>query len=171
MSDYSLVAEIKSVYKKDGFVSLIPHANFPETILNLKKIYVEVFGGYKEFFVEKTDIVKNNFILKLKNFNSEDEVLFLLGKKIYIISEDKSELDKDEFFVHDLIGSEVFRNDERFGKITDVLSLPANDVYVIDDCDGNEILIPAVKDYVESFDPVKKKLILKPGGSIYDDED
>jgi 16S rRNA processing protein RimM len=75
------------------------------------------------------------------------------------------------FFIHDLIGSIVYRNDEKIGKITDVLNMPANDVYVIENLSHEEILVPAVKDYVNSFDPVKKILILQPGGKIYEDDE
>ena len=52
-----------------------------------------------------------------------------------------------------------------------VLNYPANDVFVIEDKEGNEILIPAVADYIESFNPENKILILKPGGELYEDED
>jgi len=171
VSDFFLVAEIKSAYKKNGFVSLFTHINNPETILDLDKIYIEIFGDYKEFFVEKAEKVKNNFYLKLKNFNTDDEIQFLIGKNIFVKADEKNKYEKDVYFVRDLIGSVVLRNDEKFGEVTDVLFLPANDVYVIQDINKKEILIPAVKDYIESFDPEKKILILKAGGSIYDDED
>ena len=50
--------------------------------------------------------------------------------------------------------------------------MPANDVYVVKDNSGNEVLIPAVNDFVEKFDPDKKIMKLKPGEDLYDtDED
>jgi 16S rRNA processing protein RimM len=171
VSDFFLVAEIKSAYKKNGFVSLFTHINYPEILFDLDKVFIEVFGDYKEFFIQKAEKIKNNYFLKLKNFDTDDDVQFLIGKKIFVKAAEKDKPDKDVYFVRDLIGSIVYRNDEKFGEVTDVLFLPANDVYVIQDINNKEVLIPAVKDYIESFNPEKKILILKAGGSIYDDED
>ncbi|MHB8905921.1 MAG: hypothetical protein ACYC6D_07335, partial [Melioribacteraceae bacterium] len=57
------------------------------------------------------------------------------------------------------------------GYIEDVLAYPANDVYVINKIDNKKILIPAIKDYILSFDPAKKRLELVPDCDLlYDDE-
>ena len=171
MSDFYLIAEIKSVYGKKGFVSVISYTDFPEHFFNLRKVYIELFNDKKEFFVEEVKQIKNFFSIKFKNFNSDKDVEFLSGKKVFIEAKDIVSLSKDTFFIHDLIGSKVFRNDELIGTIEDVLCLPANDVYVIKDILNKEILIPAVKEFVLSFDSVNKVLILQPGGKIYEDDE
>ena len=80
-------------------------------------------------------------------------------------------LPKEHYFIHDIIGSKVLRNDVEFGEVTDVYSLPANDVYVIRKTNGEEILIPAVHEFIESIDTLKKVLILKSGEDIYEDDE
>jgi ribosomal 30S subunit maturation factor RimM len=59
----------------------------------------------------------------------------------------------------------VYRNEILVGKIVDVMVLPANDVYVMD-ADGKEILIPAIKEFIEKFIPSEKKLFLVPEADI-----
>ncbi|MGE5845571.1 MAG: ribosome maturation factor RimM, partial [Ignavibacteria bacterium] len=110
-------------------------------------------------------------LLKFKGFDTEKDAQALIGKDIFVDKTNLVKLPEGYFFIHDIIGSEVYRNDEKFGVIKDVLIYPANDVYIIEQTGGSEILIPAVKDYIESFDPGKKILILKPGSGIYEDED
>jgi 16S rRNA processing protein RimM len=171
VSDFYLVAEIKSVYGKRGFVTAVSHTDFPERFLKLKKVYIEIYGDKKILYVQETKKNRNNFLIKFKNFNSNSEVEFLIGKKIYIDSENVVPLSGEMFFVHDLIGSMVYRNEKIIGKIEDVLNLPANDVYVIRKLSNEEILIPAIKDYIAGFDPVNKILILKPGEKIYEDDE
>ena len=73
--------------------------------------------------------------------------------------------------MHDLLGSRVYRNNREFGTLKDVLRSPANDVYVIENMQGKEILIPAIQDYIESFDRENKILIIKPGNQIYEDDE
>ena len=94
----------------------------------------------------------------------------LLGKESYVDKENVVKLPVDYFFIHDLLGSKVLRNGKEFGIIKDILVSPAHDVYVIDSF-GKEILIPAVKEFIESFNAVEKILILKPGENFYEDDE
>lgn len=184
MNEYFLIAKIVSVYEKprgkqgkadfksdgEGFVKIFSYSDFPDRFFNLKQVYIEFFDEKKEFYIERVEKTKDFFLLKFKNFNTDSDARVLVGKEIFVDNENLVKLPENYFFVHDLIESSVYRNNMYFGKLKDVLSYPANDVYVIDN-NGVEILIPAVPDYVESFDPEKKILILKPGEEMYDDED
>lgn len=91
-------------------------------------------------------------------------------KKIYVDSENKVSLPNDTYFIHDLVGSKVFINNEFYGSLKDVLNMPANDIYVIHDAENNEILFPALKKYIKSFDADKKVLILEIEESFFDED-
>ncbi len=170
MNEYFLIAKIVSVYGKEGFVKITSFTDFPERFFDLKKVYLDFFGDKKEFFVERVKKQKNNFLLKFKNFETGEDASALIGKEIFVDNENVIKLPEDHYFIHDLLGSTVLRNGQVFGVIKDVLAYPANDVYVIDNL-GKEILIPAVKQFVESFNPEKKILILKPGDEFYEDDE
>lgn len=172
MVDRFLIAEIKAAFGSNGFVRIISYSDVQNRFTKHEQILIDIFGDYRIFIIEETAFSKNDIILKLCNFNSAEEVKFLIGKKIYIQQGSSPELPKNFHFIHDLVGSKVFRNNKFFGYLIDVLNMPANDVYVIKDTNGEEILLPAVEDYIESFDPEGKKLILKEGSKpFYDDED
>ena len=47
----------------------------------------------------------------------------LVGKEIYVDNDNLVKLPDNYFFVHDLVGSSVFRNNEYFGKILDVFRI------------------------------------------------
>lgn len=168
MSDLYLIAEIKAAFGNEGFVSVISHSDKQERFFELKKVLIDVFGGKKEFFIEEVLFNKEVCLLKFKNFNSDKAVDFLIGKEIFVDEENLIKLETNEYFVHDLIGSRVIRNNEDFGVIIDVLLLPANDVIVIKNQNGEEEMLPLIFDYLESFDAKNKVLTLKPGGDIYD---
>ena len=172
VNDYYLIAKIISTSNNEGFVSITLFTDFPEHLSNLKKVYIDFFDDKKEFIIDKVKSSKDKYQIKLKNFDNEKDIEILIGKEIFINKEDLLKLPRDQYYIHDLIGSIVLRNNVEVGKIKDVISLPANDVYVIQDKNGIEILIPAIYDYVESFDPHKKIVLLKPGEDLYDtDED
>ena len=61
--------------------------------------------------------------------------------------------------VADLIGMEVLlENGEKFGVLRDVMETGANDVYIVDRMDGEEILLPAIHDCVLDVDVEKNTM-------------
>jgi 16S rRNA processing protein RimM len=171
VSEFLLVARITSVADKKGFVKIYSYSDFPERFFSLNEVYIDFFDSKKKFIVEEVKKIKNDFFLKFRNFDSANDTRILLDKEIFVNEKDAVKLPEKVFFVHDLLDSKVFRNEKLFGIIKDVLSYPANDVYVIEDVNGGEVLLPALSELIESFDPENKVMILKPGGSFYEDED
>lgn len=171
MNDLILIAVVKSVVNNEGFVAVDSYSDFNERFFVLKNIFIEFFGNSKEFFVEKTEIIDGNIALKIKGFDNAKDAALLIGKKIYVDSQNAVKLNKDTYFIHDLIDSEVYRNGKLLGYLKDVYVLKSNDVYVIKDLQGKEILLPAVKDYIKNFDPKKKRLeLVEDCDLLYDDE-
>ena len=61
--------------------------------------------------------------------------------------------------VADLIGMDVLlENGEKFGVLRDVMETGANDVYIVDRVDGEEILLPAIHDCVLDVDVEKNTM-------------
>ena len=162
MDDFYLIAEIKDTFSSDGSVIIKSFSDFSERFFELQRVFIDFFGKTKEIkvdFVKKTD---GFLILKFVGFNSNDDVQFLIGKKLYVEKDQLYNLPLDTYYIHDLIDSKVYIENLFFGKLVDVLNLPSNDVYVIVKNDGSEILVPAVEKYVLSFNLKEKKMYLDP---------
>ena len=171
MNEFYLIATITSAFGKKGVVKITSHSDFPERFMNLSEVYIDFFNNKKLFFVENVEQHNSIFTVKFRNFDTDKDVAILLGKDIFVDKEHLVKLPENHFFIHDLIGSQVVRNGNEIGIIKDVLKYPANDIYVVTDRSGKEILIPAVLDFIDSFDPVEKILKLKPGEELYDDDE
>jgi len=169
--EYLLIGKIDSVIGNDGFVKITSYSDFPKRFHALSEVYLDFWGDKKKFIIEKTGYHKQSLLIKFKNFNSKRDSELLEGKEIFITSDDVIKLPENNFFIHDLIGSKVLFNDEIIGEITDVMKTPANDVIVLRDDDDKEILLPFVPDFIESFDPERKIMILKQDIDLSDDED
>lgn len=171
MDDLFLIAEVKAVIGSNGFVLIDSFSDFSDRFFQLKSVVVEFFGANKEFLVEEVKRRGDNFALKFKGIDSETDAQMFLNKKIYVEQKNSVKISGNTFFIHDVIGSEVYRNSKLIGLVKDVLVMPANDVYIIKDLENKEILLPAVVDYVKEFDANLKKLILVPDCDLlYDDE-
>lgn len=170
MNDFFLIGRIRAVANENGYLGIVPFSDFIDRYEELDKVFINVFGGCREFFVENAVINEKSVLLKFKNFNSREDVDFLVGKEIFILSEDSIVPDENTFFIHDLIDCEVYRNGKFFGKVKDILNLPSNDVLVIDK-ESQEVLIPFIDDYVNKVDVGKRKIFLINGSEdFYDDE-
>ena len=84
---------------------------------------------------------------------NKHEVEALKGRELYVTRENAIKLDKNEYFVADLIGLDVVDEDKDIrGRLTDVMPTGANDVYVIGLEDGGELLLPAIKQCILDVD-------------------
>ena len=172
MNDYLAVARILTNYGFNGRLVLKSLTDFNETLFSLHEAFIDVFGDYRKFIVEETEEKNGRILIKFKNFDSFEDVKFLFGKEICIKSEQARKLGKDEYYVHDLIGSDVFQKDAFFGKVIDVLTLEANDVLVVERKDGKEAMIPFVSDFVFDVDIKNKRIEVSDKESFtYDDDD
>lgn len=107
--------------------------------------------------------VSNRFVfIKFKGVDSRNDAELLRNKYLYIREEELTELDEDEYYIHDLIGLKVFSEEDKYlGEIVDVESYSANDVYILRDALSTEYMIPAVKDIILRVDMHGKKMVIR----------
>jgi len=166
---FYLIARIISLIGKDGFVKVESYSGFQEGFENLRKVHIDFWGNKKIFTVENVKEYRNSFSIKFLNFDSQRDSQVLIGREVFVDDKNFLKLPGDYFFINDLIGSKVFKNEKLVGEITDVFKMPANDVMSIKGDKGNEILLPVVLEIIESFDPDKKILVIKDDYNLSDD--
>ena len=77
----------------------------------------------------------------------------LRNKELFVDRAHAVKLQKDEYFISDLIGMKVVTDEGAdLGELTDVMTTGANDVYVVKTTDGKEVLLPAIKECVLNVD-------------------
>ncbi len=155
-----LVGKIVNTHGIKGDLKVYPYTDNIKRFSKLKRIYI----GEEELAVqiESVKYHKEMALIKLKEFNNINDVLFLKNKLVYIDGVDKVKLLKDNYFIDDLIGCEVFDLEANsIGHIKDVLQNSSNDIYIIED-KNKEYLIPAVKEFIKDININKKKIVIDP---------
>ena len=102
--------------------------------------------------LESSRAIGHMVAIKLKDIQDRNEAERLIGYKIYISEDQLEKLPEDTYYVRDLIGLNVLDiDDNKVGRVIDVLQNTAQDVYVIkrEVGDGPDILVPAVKEFVK----------------------
>jgi len=145
MSDKFLkVGKIVNTHGVRGEVKILPWADSPEFLAGFERVYIDG----EPIKVEKTRVHKNSVIATFGGVSDIDGAVKLRGKTVFIARGDVT-LEEGRHFIADLIGLRAVdaSTGEELGHVADVLSRPANDVYVIQG--EREILIPAVPEFVE----------------------
>ena len=97
--------------------------------------------------------------LQFDEISSVDEAEKLRNVYLYIEEADLQPLAEDEFYIHELIGMQVFdEQDREIGEIVDVESHASNDIYVVQSKQGARYMIPAIKDVVKQVDRRNKTM-------------
>jgi len=121
-----------------------------------------VYINQQPMTIESTEWRKRKAIIKLGTVDSIEDAEKLRGQLIEIHHSQLHPLPEGQYYHFQLIGLEVRTTQgELLGNITEVLTTPSNDNYVVSGAKG-EILIPAIEDVIKSIDLKKGRLVIEP---------
>lgn len=157
MEQYLQVGIISSTHGVRGEVKVFPTTDDAARFKKLKEALLGLPSGEKlPLRIEHVKFFKQFVILKFADYDSINDIEKYRGLSLFVTRENAVKLEKDEYFIADLIGLSVENEDgERIGELTDVMETGANDVYVIRRMDGGELLLPAIRQCILETDVVK----------------
>ena len=161
MEEYFEIGQIVNTSGLKGVIKVKPFTDDITKFNNLKTIYMLVKKELKEFKIERVRFNKNMVFLKLEGIDTLEEAESY--RNLYLkIKRDKNEkLEENSYYIVDIIGSKVYTDcEEELGEIIDIFSTGSNDVYVVKDNLGKQILLPAIKDVIKNVDIENKKIIV-----------
>ena len=151
------IGKITSKHGTKGEVKVMPLTEKINRFKNLKNIYI----NKKIFEILESKMVGNKVILKLAGIDEIDEAKNIVGYFIEISRSEAIELPENSYFLHEIIGLGVYlENNEYLGVIENIIRTGSNDVYIVKNKEGREILIPAIKEVVKVIDIDNKKIII-----------
>ncbi|KGX83685.1 ribosome maturation factor RimM [Pontibacillus marinus] len=106
---------------------------------------------------------KNFHLLHFQGYDNINDVERFKGGTLAITKEQQTPLDEGEFYYHEIIGCHVETTDgSTIGKVKEILSPGANDVWVIQRPQQKDVLIPYIEQVVKQVDPENEKIIIEP---------
>jgi 16S rRNA processing protein RimM len=134
-----------------------PETDFPERFLETEE--VEIFqdkGPARRVTVESARFHGANILIKLVGVNSPEEAALLRNFLVAVGPDEVIDME-DGYYHYELEGLEVFEPDgTRIGVLREVISNPAHEIYRVD-----EVLIPAVDEYILEIDLDNKRMVAK----------
>jgi 16S rRNA processing protein RimM len=159
MENYLRVGVITTTHGIRGEVKVFPTTDDINRFDNLKNVLLDTGKELIPLEIQGVKYFKNTVILKFKGIDDINDIEKYRGKDLLVTRENAVKLEEGEYFIYDLIDSDVFNEDgTKLGVLNEVMTTGANDVYVIKTADNKEILIPAIKDCILNVNIDKKEI-------------
>ena len=159
MEDLLRIGVVTTTHGIKGEVKVFPTTDDAARFQTLKNVVLDTGREKLDLEIQSVRFFKQFVIVKFKGIDNINDIEMYKGRELWIPREEAQELGEDEYYVADLIGMEVLlENGEKFGVLRDVMETGANDVYIVDRVDGEEILLPAIHDCVLDVDVEKNTM-------------
>lgn len=161
MDNLLRVGVISSTHGIKGEVKVYPTTDDPNRFKELKQVILDTGKEQLNLDIEGVKFFKQMVILKFKGIDNINDIEKYRGKDLLITRENAVALEEGEYFIYDLLDSEVYSDEgDKLGVLTEILTTAANDVYVVKMSNGKELLLPSIKECILDIDVENKKILV-----------
>ncbi|AEG40113.1 ribosome maturation factor RimM [Lactobacillus kefiranofaciens] len=158
--EYFDVAKILTTHGLTGEVKVNVITDFPE-----ERFAEGMHLALKEntdriLTIKKSRSFKQFWLLQFNEVTDIDAAEKLRGKVLVVSETDRGELPNNVYYYKDILGCDVIDNESEkiLGKITDIQSPGANDIWLVHEKNDKEYWIPNIADVIKSVDVPDKKI-------------
>ena len=156
--DWLYVGRITAPFGVTGELRVMLDTEFPERLTE-RPLFVG--QEHRQMIVEGLRQHGREALLKLSGVNTLDAADRLRGQELFVALADAAPLPAGRFYPHQIVGLAVWTADgDHYGIVSDVLSRPANDIYVVRHA-GKEVLVPAIEDVVKAIDVAARRMVIE----------
>ncbi len=161
MNKYLELGQIVNVKGLKGEVKVNPFTEDATKFERIPKVFIKYKETLKEYEIEKISYSKNQVVIKFKSIDTVEEAEKLRNSYIVVDREIFGELPEGVYYIADLIGLDVYTDsNEYLGKVDDIFNTGSNDIYVVKDELGKQILLPGIDEVIKNVDIESGKIIV-----------
>jgi 16S rRNA processing protein RimM len=140
---YLVVGFLRRPHGVRGEIIMDLHTDFPERFQSGRNLFVG--EGRKSMKLEGVRSHAKGLLIKFKGVETPEEAGQFRNHWVYVKATDVPALPEGQVYQHELFGFKVVDDTDRLlGELVEIIETGANDVYVVRDDDGHEILLPAI---------------------------
>lgn len=161
MTKYLEIGQIVNTFGIKGMVKVKPFTDNIERFSNLEKIYIKNKSGQTEYKIQEVKYHKNMVLIKFEGIENPEQADLLRNSYLIVDRETEEPLEAGRYYIVDMIGLDVFTDDNEYlGKLEDIYNTGSNDIYVVKNELGKQVLLPAIEDVIKNIDMDNKKVIV-----------
>lgn len=140
---YLVIGYLRRPHGIHGEIIMDLHTDFPERIKSGRKVFIgdrhqpQTFGGVREH--------ANGLLIKFRGVDTPEDAGLFRNQWVYVKASEVPPLPEGRHYQYEMIGLAVIdENGNPLGTLDGILETGANDVYIVRDESGKEILLPAI---------------------------
>ena len=153
MTKYLEIGQIVNTFGIKGMVKIKPFTDDINRFDKLEKVYIKNKDGKKEYQIQEVKYHKNMVLMKLEGIDTLEQADILRQSYLLVNREDEEPLEEGVYYIVDLVGLEVYTDENVFlGNVDDIFNTGSNDIYVVKDGKGKQILLPGIPEVLKNVD-------------------
>jgi 16S rRNA processing protein RimM len=155
--EYLAVGFLRRPHGVRGEMLMDVHTDFPERLKTGVRVFVG--PGYQPMEIASQRPHAAGMLVRMQGVNSPEEAGRFRNRWVYVLAADRPPLPEGEYYHHQLIGLTVHTDQNQvLGILTDIIETGANDVYIVRDSAGREVLLPAIPEVILDVDPTSGRM-------------
>ena len=148
---YLVIGYLRRPHGVSGEIIMDLHTDFPDRIKSGRKVFVG--EKHQPFTLDSVRGNGNGLLVRLRGIETPEDVGNYRNQWVYVKASDVPPLPEGRHYQYELIDVDVVdENGKPLGKLVEILETGANDVYVVRDDSGKEILLPAIPSVILDLD-------------------
>ena len=140
---YLTVGFLRRPHGVRGEIIMDLHTDFPERMKHGRKLFVG--DEHQPMTLTSVRPHRSGMLVKFRGIETPEDAGQFRNQWVYVRAADVPSLPQGQIYQHDLFGFNVVdEHDHPLGQLVEILETGANDVYVVKDESGREILLPAI---------------------------
>jgi 16S rRNA processing protein RimM len=147
---YLSVGFLRRPHGVKGEIIMDLHTDFPERMKKGRKLFVG--EGHNPMTLTNVRPHQAGLLVKFKDVDTPEDAGLYRNQWVYVQTKDVP-LSDGRHYKHELLGLKVVdENDTPLGVLVEILETGANDVYVVRDDSGKDILLPNIPSVILDLD-------------------
>ena len=158
--EFLVVGKLGKPHGVRGEIVMDVYTDFPERLQ--QGVTVFIGAVHLPLLVNKCRPHTRGLLMSFDGYQAREEVAELRNQLVHVRTADRPSLDEGEYYHHELLGLQMIDEEERtLGTVERILETGANDVYVVKDENGAELLIPAIEPVILKIDLKKNQILFR----------
>jgi 16S rRNA processing protein RimM len=152
---YLVIGFLRRAHGVRGEIILDLHTDFPERLRSGRQLFVG--EEYKPMTLAGARPHAKGMLVKFQGVETPEDAGQMRNQWVYVRASDVPSLPAGRLYQHELFGFQVVdENENPLGELVEILETGANDVYVVRDESGRELLLPAIPTVILETDASRR---------------
>ena len=153
---FVLLGRLQRVHGVHGEIAMRVLTDFPQRLRRGKKVFLG--PERKQYVIVSVRQKDPLLLLSFEGINNREEAQTLTNLEVFNTVKELPPLPEGRYYHHQLLGLQVFDEADYLGEVSEVLETGANDVFVVLDSKGHELLLPNIPSVILKVDVESRRM-------------